>query len=164
MDATNGVPSTFLEEEYRWHMAQKNNFIVISKSRLLARHCFVANGVMDNEAKANLFSMLGNSWLLSSAETIPSLKHPWSFDRFWGKLSQCSKTSCSIALGVGCAAAGRRAAGSFTTKLGQPEQQNRKPCRWHGHAAVVASVLPSPHIHEQQMFVFLCTVAIACQK
>jgi len=30
-------------------MAQKNNFIVIGKSQLLARHYFAANGVMDNE-------------------------------------------------------------------------------------------------------------------
>lgn len=30
-------------------MAQKNNFIVISKSRLLVRHYYAANGVIDNE-------------------------------------------------------------------------------------------------------------------
>lgn len=30
-------------------MAQKNNFIAISKSWLLVRHCFVANGVMDDD-------------------------------------------------------------------------------------------------------------------
>lgn len=55
MDATNGVPSTFFEEEYRCHMAQNNNFIVISKSQILARHGFVANGVMNSEAKESLF-------------------------------------------------------------------------------------------------------------
>lgn len=59
--------------------------------------------------KENLFRVLWNSLLLPSAETIPFLKRCWSFDRLWGKLSQCSKASCSTALGLGCTVAGGRA-------------------------------------------------------
>lgn len=92
--------------------------------------------------KENLYWVLGNSWLLPSAETIPFLKRRRSFDRLWGKLSQCSKASCSTALGLGFAAAGGRACWQLYYKVRptwaavQKTLQVAWPCS-HGHCAAI---------------------------
>lgn len=88
--------------------------------------------------KENLFWVLENRRSLPSAETVPLPKHHESFDRLWGKLSQCPKASCSTALGLGCAAAGRRACWQLYYKARptwaavQKALQVAWPCsRWH---------------------------------